>query len=182
MRVEFFVSDWLERHVATYAISHMVVMGLIFGALLAIGIDARGGEATPTELLGAPLVIGVMLAATSIGIGFEWGRKFERYFESHGERAWTWWLLWPTVGAIAFTAIVRDDYPLWSVMALTVVTLLTIVGHALIMGQRPRPAEPGARAAQPTGHVREAIEAAPGAAGLLVYLMLAAAGVSELVG
>lgn len=175
MRIEFFAPDWLDRHMATFAISHMVVMGLIYGALLAIGIDARGGDAGVLDLLADRQVIVAMLAATSIGIGFEWGRKFERYHEAHGERAWTLWMLWPSVGAIAFTALVRTEYPLWAVMALAVVTLVTIVVHALVTGQRDR------AGATPAGPLREAVEAAPGIAGLLVYLVLAAAGVTELV-
>lgn len=175
MRVEFFASEWLDRHMATFAISHMVVMGLIYGALLAIGIDARGAEATVGELLGSAEVIVAMLAATSIGIGFEWGRKFERYHAAHGERAWTLWMLWPSVGALAFTALVRLEYPIWAVTALAVVTLLTIVGHALIVGQRDR------SGATPVGGFRDVVEAGPGAAGLLVYLVLAIAGVTELV-
>jgi hypothetical protein len=175
MRVEFFVPAWLDRHVATYAISHMVVMGLIYGALLAIGIDARGGEATIGELLGNSKVLQAMVAATTIGIGFEWGRKFERYHAAHGERAWTLWMLWPTLGAIGFTAIVRFEYPSWSLAALAAFTMLIIVSHALVMGQRDR------AGATPEGPIREAVEAAPGAAGLIVYLVLAVAGVSELV-
>jgi 4-hydroxybenzoate polyprenyltransferase len=175
MRVEFFAPDWLDRHVASFAISHMVVLGLIYGALLAMGIDARGGSSSVDALLLDPVVVGILLAATSIGIGFEWGRKFERYFATHRERAWTLWMLWPTVGAIAFTALVRDAYPLWSVMALVVVCVLTIVGHALVMGQRDKDG------AVPSGNLREAVEAVPGASGLLVYLVLAAAGVTELV-
>ena len=63
MRAEFFVPDWLDRHVAMFAISHMVVMGLIYGALLAVGIDVRGGDGTWTELLLDPVVLGLMLAA-----------------------------------------------------------------------------------------------------------------------
>ena len=175
MRVEFFVSEWLDEHPATFAISHMVVLGLIYGALLAMGIDARGGDASVADLLLEPVVVGILLAATSIGIGFEWGRKFERYFAKHRDRAWTLWMLWPTAGAIAFTALVRDAYPLWSVMALAVVCVLTIVGHALVMGQRDR------GGALPTGNFREVVEAVPGASGLLVYLVLAIAGVVELV-
>jgi 4-hydroxybenzoate polyprenyltransferase len=175
MRVEFFVSAWLEEHIATYAISHMVVMGLIYGALLAIGIDARDGTASTADLLGSWQAVATMLAATSIGIGFEWGRKFERYLETHGERGWSLWLLWPSLGALAFTGVVRDAYPLWSVMALAVVTMATIFGHALVMGQRDK------TGAAPEGKFREAIEALPGAAGLLVYLVLAIAGVVELV-
>jgi 4-hydroxybenzoate polyprenyltransferase len=175
MRVEFFVSEWLDRHVATFAISHMVVLGLIYGALLAMGIEARGSDSSLAELYGDLKVIGVLLAATSIGIGFEWGRKFERYFATHGERAWTLWLLWPCVGALAFTAIVRHEYPAWSVAALAAVTMFSIVGHALVMGQRNREGE------LPTGKLREAVEAVPGASGLLVYLVLAIAGVVELV-
>ncbi len=176
MRVEFFVSEWLDRHVATFAISHMVVMGLIYGALLAIGIDARGGDTSAVDLISDPLVIAAMLAATSIGIGFEWGRKFERYFETHEDRAWAFWMLWPSAGAIGFTALVRDTYPTWSVLALVVVTMLTIIGHALVMTQRDR-----SGTVVPTGKLRDVVEAVPGAAGLLVYLVLAAAGVTELI-
>jgi hypothetical protein len=176
MRVEFFVSEWLDTHPATFAISHMVVLGLIYGALLAMGIEARAGDSTLAKLYGEPVVIGVILAATSIGIGFEWGRKFERYHVVHKERAWTLWMLWPCVGAIAFTTLVRNDYPAWSVAALAAVSLFSIAGHALVMGQRDK--EHGA---VPTGKLREAVEAVPGASGLLVYLVLAIAGVTELV-
>ena len=176
MRVEFFVSEWLDRHVATFAISHMVVMGLIYGALLAIGIDARGGDTTSIDLLTEPVVLYAMLAATSIGIGFEWGRKFERYYETHGERAWTMWILWPSLGAIGFTAIVRDTYPISAVLTLVVISILTITAHGLVMTQRNR-----SGTVVPTGKLREAVEAVPGAAGLLVYLVLAVAGVTELV-
>ena len=73
MRVEFFVSEWLDEHPATFAISHMIVLGLIYGALLAMGIEARGGDSTLAKLYGEPVVIGILLAATSIGIGFECG-------------------------------------------------------------------------------------------------------------
>ncbi len=176
MRVEFFVSEWLDRHPATFAISHMIVMGLIYGALLAIGIDARGGDTGALELLADPLVIGTMLAATSIGIGFEWGRKFERYYAPHGERAWTLWILWPSLGAIGFTALVRDTYPLSAVLTLVVITVAIILGHALVMTQRDR-----SGTVAPTGKFRDAVEAVPGAAGLLVYLVLAVAGVTELI-
>lgn len=176
MRVEFFVSEWLDDHVATFAISHMVVLGLIYGALLAMGIEARGGDASVAELLGDPLALYAMLAATSIGIGFEWGRKFERYYATHGERAWSAWILWPSVGAIGFTALVRDAYPTWALLALVVVCVATIFGHALVMTQRDR-----SGTVVPTGNLREAVEAVPGASGLLVYLVLAIAGVVELV-
>lgn len=181
MRVEFFAPEWLDRHIATFAISHMAVLGLIYGALLGMGIEARGGSAAAADLLTDPLAIAAMLAATSIGIGFEWGRKFERYHATHGEHAWSLWLLWPAMGAIAFTALARDTYPLWSILALVVVSLATIGSHALIMGYRPRPKQPGEAGAVPTGGLREAVEAAPGAAGLLIYVVLATAGVVELV-
>jgi hypothetical protein len=127
-------------------------------------------------LLVEPLVIAAMLAATSIGIGFEWGRKFERYFATHKDRAWALWMLWPSAGAIGFTALVRDTYPTWSVLALVVVTMLTIVGHALVMTQRDRTGT-----VVPTGKLRDVVEAVPGAAGLFVYLVLAVAGVTELI-
>lgn len=181
MRVEFFVPRWLERHVATYAISHMVVMGLVFGMLLAIGIEARGGSEPLQQFVTHGQVLTAMLGATLIGIGFEWGRKFERYLAAHGERGWELWLLWPSLGGIVFTLLARDAYPLWATMAVAGVTLFTIGGHALVMGQRERPATRGAESAPPTGALREAVEAAPGIAGLLLYAVLAAAGIVELV-
>ncbi len=174
-RMEFFASGWLGRHVATFAISHMIVMGLMFGELLAIGIDARGGEATLGELYRDPAAIGAMLAATSIGIGLEWGRRFERYHAAHGERAWTWWMLWPSLGAIGFTFLARHEYSIWAVCALVAATMATIAAHALVMGQRDRAGAP------PTGPLRTAVESAPGVAGLSVYFVLAVAGVVELI-
>jgi 4-hydroxybenzoate polyprenyltransferase len=175
MRVEFLAPRWLDRHVTAFAVSHMVVLGLIFASLLGIGIEARGGSASLAELFGDRVVLLVLLAATSIGVGFEWGRKFERYHVARGERAWTLWMLWPSVGVLLLLAQVRDDYPLWSVLALVVVAMGTIFFHALIMGQRDR------SGATPTGKLREAVELAPGATGLLTYVILAAAGIVELV-
>jgi 4-hydroxybenzoate polyprenyltransferase len=175
MRVEFLAPRWLDRHVTAFAVSHMVVLGLIFGSLLGIGIEARGGSASVAELFGDRVVLLVLLAATSIGVGFEWGRKFERYHAALGERAWTLWMLWPSVGVLLLLAQVRDPYPLWSVLALVVVAMGTIMGHALVMGQRDR------SGAVPTGKLREAVELAPGTTGLLSYVILAAAGIVELV-
>ncbi|MEO6867066.1 MAG: hypothetical protein ABI200_03515 [Gaiellales bacterium] len=181
MRVEFFVSSWIEPRVALYAISHMVVMGLIYGQLLSIGIEARGGSASIGELYSSTEAVVAMLAATSIGIGFEWGRKFERYFAAHGEWGWLWWMAWPCIGAITFTALVRNDYPIWSVAALTAVSIVAIFGHALIMGQRSHPPAPGERGDVPTGGMRAIVDAAPGLTGLIVYLLLAVAGIVELI-
>ena len=38
-----------------------------------------------------------------------------------------YWMLWPCVGAIAFTTLVRNDYPAWSVAALAGVTAKALV-------------------------------------------------------
>lgn len=185
MRVEFGVPKWLNRHVAIYAISHMVVMGLIFGTLLAMGLDTFSTQTTVTipELLGDPLVIGLMLSSTLLGIGFEWGRKFERYFAMHGDRAWTLWMLWPSLGALGFLGLLSSKYPTWVSLGLIVVSMATITSHALIMGQRSRPTrDENDRVVAghlPVGKLRDAVEAAPGASGLLVYLVLAIAGLVE---
>jgi len=181
MRVEFFAPEWLDRHPATFAITHMAVLGMLFGMMLAVGVEARSGAVSLSELLGSWLAMGAVLAATSIGIGFEWGRKFERYHAVHGERAWTLWLLWPSVGALLFTVLVRDSYPIGAVVALVVVTMLTIVTHALVMGQRAHPEARGGIGDAPTGGVRDLVEQVPGGTGLLVYLILAIAGIVELV-
>ena len=79
-------------------------------------------------------------------------------------------------GVTALVAVLGIMVILLSVLALVVVTIATIVGHALVMTQRDR-----SGTVVPTGNLREAVEAVPGAAGLLVYLVLAAAGVTELI-
>lgn len=163
MRTEFFVPRWLEAHIATYAISHMVVMGLIYGALLAMGIDTRGGEASVGEFFGSTEVVIAMLAATSIGIGFEWGRKFPRYVAAHASMAWVWWIVWPIAGAATFTWLVRDDYPDWSVITLAATTATLLVAHVVVAVRRP-------------ADDSELAEMLPGIAGLLTYLVLAIAG------
>lgn len=183
MRAEFWAPDWLDRHVFGFAISHMAVMGLTFLALMAMGIEVFDIDAGFGKLITSADAWGLALAATLIGLGFEFGRRFERYVAARRERAWTLWLLWPSVGVMLFTLLARDQYPTWTLYALMSLCALTIVTHALIMGQRPRPTDPdtGARRAESELQIgaglRTAIELAPGLAGLLLYVVLAVAGV-----
>jgi len=174
MRLEFFVSTWLEAHIATYAISHMVVMGLLFGCLLAIGADVRGADGVGFgELWSSPAFLFAMLAATSIGIGFEWGRKFERYERAHGMMGWVWWIIWPTAGIALFAALAAEHYASWVGVALWALAGASLVAHGIAAVRRRALS---AKALEAT------VEAVPGIFGLLGYLVLAIAGVMELMG
>jgi hypothetical protein len=173
MRVEFFVPRWLSAHVGTYAISHMVVLGLVFGMFMVAGVEARGAEIAVDTLIMSPIAVLAMTLATFLGCGFEWGHKFERYHAAHGERAWTTWMLWPSAGAIGWVLVAREQLDPWTTLVLAVVALGTIFGHALFAGQRPRSGTLGVAGAAPTGGLRTAVELGPGITGLLVYCTLA---------
>jgi hypothetical protein len=178
---------------ASDAPRQMLVAVLGFGALLAAGLDARGTHASVGELLTSPIAAGAMLAAASIGVGVGWGRSFDRHVAANEERAWLLWIFWPSAGAIGLTYLARDEYPLWTVLALTAVTLATIMGHALFATQRPRAPRLNAAGeaeaafgissradhvpgAPPTGVLRELVELLPSATALLVGLLLAVGG------
>jgi hypothetical protein len=171
----------LERRCAAYLIARMAAAGIAFSTLLAIGIDTRDGDLSVIDLLSSRHALGTVLAATSIVIGIEWGREFDRLESIHGEWGWSLWLLWPSAGALGFTALVRATYPTWSLVALVVVCLVTIFGHALVMGQRVRPGTEQPAQHRPSGALRELTSALPVASALLVFLVLAAAGVWEYV-
>lgn len=183
MRAEFWAPDWLDRHVFGFAISHMAVMGLTFLALLAMGIEVFDIDAGFGQLVTSPEAIGLAIAATLVGLGFEFGRRFERYVAARRELSWSLWLLWPSVGVIMFALLARDHYPLWTQYCLMTLAALTIVVHALIMGQRPRLVHPdtGVKSAESDlvigNKLRVMVELAPGLSGLALYVLLAVAGV-----
>jgi len=108
MRVEFFVGEWLDKHVLTYAISHMVSMGLVFGSLIAAGIDTLGMAkgVGATDVLASSDIVIVCIGAFALGVGFELGRKFERYAGAHGTAGWILLAACPTlaVGLFAYAS------------------------------------------------------------------------------
>lgn len=181
LRVVPFLRRTLDARLATRTVLHGIVDGLLFGALLAVGIDARGGAASVGDLLTAPAAIGAMLAAAGLAVGIAWAGRFGDLYDAHGERAWSYWLLWPCAGVIGIVAFARDHYDLWTLMALGVVATFVTASHALVMGQRSHPNERGGRGDRPSGKYRMVVELMPVASALLAYLTLAAGGIARLV-
>ncbi len=166
MRIEFGVPKWLDRHPATFAVFHK--WQRLAHHRLSARHRPRSALAPTRADLPRHARTRYRRGARGDGHrrGFEWGRKFERNHAVHGERGWSLWMLWPCGGAIGFALVARDAYPIWSVMALATVTLFTIAGHALVMGQRERPTEPGNRRRRfRLAKLRDAVELAPGASG-----------------
>lgn len=192
MRLEFFVGGWLERRILTYAISHMLSMGLVFAMLVALGLDvaqAAGDESlsvaellaigagTPVDVLWMGAFVAAYAAAVAQGLGFELGRKWERYVAPHGRLAYWLWLLCPVAGAAVFAAAAYEiGYPQWAPLALAAVALAALVAHVRVAFGAIGRTAPTTQIPKPH---RTAIELAPAVTGLCVYLVLAAAGLSE---
>ncbi|MBC7644505.1 MAG: hypothetical protein H7123_05210, partial [Thermoleophilia bacterium] len=179
MRVEFFVGEWLDRHVLTYAISHMVSMGLVLASLIAAGIDTLGMAegVNATEVVASTDIVLVCIGGFVLGVGFELGRKFEKYAGAHGTAGWILLAACPTLAVALFAYASTDWYSSWVTITLWATAGVSLVGHTLLVMKRPKPANDISNIGKP---FREAIEALPGVAGLVTYLVLAIAGVQAL--
>lgn len=179
MRVEFFIGSWLERHVLTYAISHMVSMGLVLASLIAAGIDTVDitRSALPSDVFVSWQIAVACVAAFVLGVGFELGRKFERYADAHGLAAWMMWVLCPTAGIAMMAIAVRSEYASWVTITLGCTAVATLIAGAVLTVKRPRP-EPSDWS--PYSTRRALVEAIPGLGGLVTYGVLAAAGIQAL--
>lgn len=171
MRVEFFAGEFLDRHVLTFATSHMAVMGLVFFALWVCALNSIGGFLNFDYPWGPVLL--ACVAATALGLGFEFGRKFERYQLGHGRVAWLLWAAMPSLGALGFAALACAYYPSWTNVTMWTLVAVTIVAHAIVV---VRTRTQHAKTEQVDSSVRGLVELLPGITGLLVYLVLAVAG------
>lgn len=191
MRLEFFCPAFLDRHVLTFAVSHMLSMGALFALIVACGEAAVraniAGHVTGRqpfdEVLAGLLEPWLLLAYTAafcLGMGFELGRKFERYYDAHGFRAWALWFLFPCVGTIVFTYIAREHMATSVELTLAAVAFTAILMHGRTMARRPLPDPPTAAGLEPS--VRSRIELLPALFGLFLYLALAIAGVIAVIG
>ncbi|MCW2960333.1 MAG: hypothetical protein JWM90_720 [Thermoleophilia bacterium] len=175
------VGGWGERLPGWHALAHGALAGFTVGVLLAGGVEVRGGDADLTDVFGSRPVFGMLLGASVLAAGIRWGRHFERGVARLHEGAWTLWMLLPSLGAIACTLAMRDTYPAWATAAAGAVSLFVIAAHALVMGQRPRAAKDGTPAAAPVGVVRRAVSVTPVVATTALAIVLAVAGIIELV-
>lgn len=182
------ISTSASRQPANRAICESVIAGLGLGMLLAAGREITPGfeAGSLVDHIGDATTVGLMLATASLCLGIEWGLHFERYFDAYGDRAWTWWMLWPSMGVMGIIALVAKQYVTWAVLALIVIAMFTIIGHALVMGQRSKPDMESTawprRGDAPNGPLRSAVAGAPLATGTLAYFVLAAAAIAMLLG
>lgn len=172
---------WGERFPGWHALAHGAIAGFAVAALLAGGVEVRGGDADLVDIFGSRVVVGMLLGATVLAAGIRWGRYFERGVARLHEGAWTLWMLLPSLGAIGCTLAMRDTYPAWATAAAGAVSLFVIAAHALVMGQRPRAAKDGTPASAPVGVVRRAVSVTPVVATTALAIVIAVAGIIELV-
>lgn len=125
--------------------------------------------------------LGAVAVAAVLFAGLWWTRDFAARIERHGDRAWTIWLLLPSLGAIGATLLAREHWPIWTVVALAVVTMPTIAVHAMFMGQRDKPPVHGGTGAPPTGALARIVAWLPVVTTVAVLLVLAATGVVDLI-
>jgi len=125
-------------------------------------------------------VVGIVASTILLELGIAWSRAFARRHSRSAERAWTWWMLLPSLGAIGMTLSLRDEFPPAGVAALAGISIFVIFFHALVMGQRSRATE-DTPAAAPQGPVAVAVAWAPTVASTLVFAVLGIVQVVELV-
>ena len=147
-------------------------MGILL--LLAVAAVALAVPNSPQTALWTLVVAAVLL------MGVSWGRTFESHLGRHADRAWTIWLLLPSLGTMGATVIAREAWPIWTVVALVCVTLPTIAVHAMFMGQRDKPTHLGGSGTAPTGVMRGIVSWLPIASALGALLVLVAAGIAGL--
>jgi 4-hydroxybenzoate polyprenyltransferase len=143
MAKEFFVRDWLRRHLMWYALSHMVVMLLVVAWVATMG--AAVAARSPATWTLAALVF-------ASGLAFEMGRKMrapesehplaDSYTQALGIRAATFVLsaVVVIVSAMAMltTRVVSNRMPLW-VVAAGVSGLVLSLGALRQFRHRPAP-------------------------------------------
>ena len=175
MRVEFFVGSWLDRHVLTYAISHMVVLGMVLAALMAAGIDVLDLPTTShMQLIASRDIALVCVAAVLLGIGFELGRKFERYEDAHGRFAWIALVGFPACGTLLMLVATMSAYGTAVTVTLFMLIAIVLGSGAVLIQRRPTPPTDWSHHAT----LREIVEAFPGVVGLVTYLTCAVAGLA----
>lgn len=180
MRVEFFVGEWLEAHVLTYAVSHMLSTAPIYATIMFAGWKAGVAGSPPSlvEMYGTPQVALLLVATVLIGVGFELGRKFERYVAAHGKNTYLLLMACPSLGVLCLTLVARIEHWWITMIALGIVAILTVFALGQLVSERVDTSDLSAISI-PKKH-RDAIEITPGLAGLVAYLVLAAVGLQRM--
>jgi 4-hydroxybenzoate polyprenyltransferase len=167
MAREFFVRDWLRRRLVPYALSHMCVMPLAIGWVVAM---------SGYSLFESPATLAFLGLSFASGLTFEVARKMrspsderpmaETYTGALGVRAASDLLLVVTVSAIVLGVIVARlavgaVHPLLAVSA----TMCAVAAGVVVLDFRRQPSSSRAKA----------VEAAAGVTMLVAHLALIAA-------
>lgn len=133
MRVEFFVRDWLKKHVFTYALTHQGITPLV---CLYIGTAALGTlAALPRGFLAA------IVSAVGVGLCFEVSRKFQapedetETLDTYTRRFGSRGASWVALGCLLIAAdganwlCIRLHLPIWSQGLITAALLIGAVGY-----------------------------------------------------
>lgn len=105
-----------------------------------------------------------------------WSTNFAAHHARKPERAWTLWMLLPSFAAFGAAVLARYVWPIWSVAALVVVAMPTIMVHALFMGQRDRKGK-----SAPGGHLAAIVAWLPVIFMYALLIVLIVTGVVEFV-
>ena len=166
MAREFFVRDWIRHHLIVYALSHIVVMGIVAMWIAVMGLPRAPLEASPW-----------LFAALSIlaGLAFEIARKIrapeqehplaDSYTQALGVPAASW-LLIGVVGGAAVTALGLTAVVSGHVGAVALASLVAAVALAVTMVMRFR--------SRPTPATAKRSEAAVGMAALATHVVVIA--------
>ena len=131
MGKEFFIGEWLTRHLTTYAISHMLVMPLIVWWLANLAVPGLAYSPTLGILMGLAFVSGFCFEITRKTKGPEEERdtvdSYSRVFGVRGAALIVMALVTGMVLNQAWLILdLTDRFPIWAAVALLMFWLMTI--------------------------------------------------------
>lgn len=145
---------------------------LIRAGVPLLGIAATiAAAADSSETVAATAGIAVLA-----NLAVMWSASFAAHHARKPERAWTMWMLYPSFAAFGAAVLARYVWPIWSVAALVVVAMPTIMIHALFMGQRDKKGKTA-----PEGHLAAIVAWLPVVFMYALLIVLIVTGVVEFV-
>ncbi len=125
MGKEFFIADWLNRHLTTYAVSHMLVMPLIVWWLANLAVPGLAFSSTLGILMGLAFVSGFCFEITRKTKGPEEERdsidSYSRIFSVSGAALIVMALVTTMVLNQAWLIFdLTDQFPIWAAVVLLI--------------------------------------------------------------
>lgn len=131
MGKEFFIADWLTRHLTTYAISHMLVMPLIVWWLANLAVPGLAFSSTLGILMSLAFVSGFCFEITRKTKGPEEERgsvdSYSRIFSVTGAAMIVMALVTAMVLNQAWLILdLTNRFPIWAAVVLTIFWVMTV--------------------------------------------------------